>query len=205
MRFFSYDPPSGNGLIRLLRSYGLGGAIEEGLSTPHLAFIVRRLVRCQLKVYLHPESLRELGGQWSRCPLSLHRPIKPLKDINPIWAKGLNRAIQELRSDGVLVTVGSYGLQSVTSGLTESALIVKVDCARYYQLHLPAYDEAHFLALVNVKNTLVVCDSYELRGYQELPRWRRHLAQASKFGWAQWRGDVIVISGIAPSHSHPGD
>src|ERR1035438_558893 len=126
MRFFSYDPPSGNGLIRLLRSYGLGGAIEEGLSTPHLAFIVRRLVRCQLKVYLHPESLREVGGQWSRCPLPLHRPIKPLKDINPIWAKGLNRAIQELRSDGVLVTVGSYGLQSVTSGLTEFALIVKV-------------------------------------------------------------------------------
>jgi hypothetical protein len=191
LRFLGNPPPTSSELIERLRSFGLSDTLNEGLSTPHLAFLLRELSRAPLQVLLHPNSLKDLGGQFSRCPLSLNQPIKPLLGINPFWSKGMNRALSLLLADGVRIRVGRFGLKDITAN---KPAIVSVACAEYYGLKLPLYDETHFLALLPVNNNeWIVCDSYELRGYEEVKGWRQHLDFSGHYDWSRWRGDAILI------------
>lgn len=195
LRYFNNVPPTEAELARKLHSHGVGKNIEgKGLSAPHVAFLLRCLTRRKIQVYLHPASLRELGRHGASCQLPTRERTKSLKILNPDWARGVISTITKLQSDGVVIKVGRYGLDHITSVATDAVTIVRVNCAEYY--NLPLNDEAHFLTLLPKKNVLVVCDSYELNGYQEIPRWKRHLAKAAAFDWSTWQGDAVVVNGL---------
>lgn len=181
-------------MIRILQSNGLSSGIEEeGLSSPHLVFLLRQLLRCSIELFLHPKSVTEYGRQWKSNGILMRERIKPVKDVNPNWTKSVNKATKNIRSDGVVIKIGRHNLMNILAGALPSAIIVSVDCSSYYRLCLPLYKESHFLALLPAKDKLVICDSYERNGYQEITNWKQHMAQSGKFDWSRWEGDAVLV------------
>ena len=192
LRFLGRDLPPSDKLIEILRSYGLSDALEdEGLSTPHLAFLLRRLSFASINIALRPDSLAELGGQLLRSPLRFTQRIKPRRQVNPFWSKGMNRALSLLLADGVRIRIGYFGLKDMS---TTKPIVVSVSCAEYYEINVPLYLETHFLTLVPTIAGWLVCDGYELKGYEEMENWHHHLNSAARYDWTRWRGDAIVFS-----------